>query len=226
MCGIMKEGYLIAPSILAADFSRLGAQIKEAEQAGADWIHIDVMDGHFVPNLTMGPSIVKACQDTTSLPLDVHLMVEEPENLLPDFAQAGADVLTVHIETCPHIHRTLQSIRELGCMAGITLNPGTPAGNIEEVLPFVDLVLIMTVNPGYSGQSFIPEMVPKITWVRDVLDEVNPEAKIEVDGGLNAQTTPEAVEAGAEIFVAGSAVFGHPEGIRAGIASIRDALPQ
>jgi ribulose-phosphate 3-epimerase len=225
MCGIMKEGYLIAPSILAADFSRLGAQIKEAEQAGADWIHIDVMDGHFVPNLTMGPSIVKACQDTTSLPLDVHLMVEEPENLLPDFAQAGADVLTVHIETCPHIHRTLQSIRELGCMAGITLNPGTPAGSIEEVLPFVDLVLIMTVNPGYSGQTFIPEMVPKITWVRNVLDEVNPEAKIEVDGGLNAQTTPEAVEAGTEIFVAGSAVFGHPEGIQAGIASIRNVLP-
>jgi len=225
MCGIMKEGYLIAPSILSADFSQLGAQIKEAEQAGADWIHIDVMDGHFVPNLTMGPSIVKACQDTTSLPLDVHLMVEKPESLLPDFAQAGADILTVHIETCPHIHRTLQSIRELGCIAGITLNPGTPAGSIEEVLPFVDLVLIMTVNPGYSGQTFIPEMVPKITWVRNVLDEVNPEAKIEVDGGLNVQTTPEAVEAGAEIFVAGSAVFGHPEGIQAGIASIRDALP-
>jgi ribulose-phosphate 3-epimerase len=221
----MKEGYLIAPSILSADFTQLGSQIKEAEQGGADWIHIDVMDGHFVPNLTMGPFIVEACATITSLPLDVHLMVEKPETLLSDFAQAGADILTVHIETCPHIHRTLQTIHDLGCKAGITLNPGTPASSLEAVLPFVDLVLVMTVNPGYSGQSFIPEMIPKIAHIRGMLDEFNQEAKIEVDGGINPETMLETIKAGAEVFVAASAIFDHPQGIQSGIAAMRDVLP-
>ncbi|MFO8037778.1 MAG: ribulose-phosphate 3-epimerase [Anaerolineales bacterium] len=221
----MKEGYLIAPSILSADFTQLGSQIKEAEQGGADWIHIDVMDGHFVPNLTMGPFIVETCANITSLPLDVHLMVEGPETLLSDFAQAGANILTVHIETCPQVHRTLQTIHDLGCKAGITLNPGTPAGSIDSVLPFVDLVLVMTVNPGYSGQSFIPEMIPKIAHIRGMLDKLNPDAKIEVDGGINPETMPGTIEAGAEVFVAASAVFDHPQGIKSGIAAMRDVLP-
>ncbi len=221
----MKEGYLIAPSILSADFTHLGSQITEAEGGGADWIHIDVMDGHFVPNLTMGPFIVETCAEITSLPLDVHLMVENPESLLSDFSQAGADTLTVHIEACPHIHRTLQTIHDLGCNAGITLNPGTPANSLEAVLPFVDLVLVMTVNPGYSGQSFIPEMIPKIAQIRNMLDEVNPAAKIEVDGGINPQTMPKTIDAGAEVFVAASAIFDHPQGIQVGIAAMRDVLP-
>lgn len=220
-----QKEYLIAPSILSADFSQLGSQIKQAQDAGADWIHIDVMDGHFVPNLTMGPFIVETCSKITSLPLDVHLMVEEPEGLLGDFAQAGADHLTVHIETCPHIHRTLQTIHELGLKAGVTLNPGTPAWGIESVLPFVDLVLVMTVNPGYAGQSFIPEVVPKIARIRKILDDVNPQARIEVDGGINPQTMPTVIKAGADVFVAASAVFNHPDGIEAGIRSMRTALP-
>lgn len=220
-----ESPYLIAPSILSADFSRLGSQIEEAAEAGADWIHIDVMDGHFVPNLTMGPFIVEACAEITSLPLDVHLMVEKPEVMLSDFAQAGADHLTVHIETCPHIHRTLQSIHELGLKAGITLNPGTPASLIEPVLPFIDLVLVMSVNPGYAGQTFIPQVLPKIKQIRRVLDDVNPDARIEVDGGINPTTLPETAQAGAEVFVAASAIFRHPQGIAAGIESMRDALP-
>lgn len=220
----MNKRYLIAPSILSADFTHLGDQITTAQNAGADWVHIDVMDGHFVPNLTMGPFIVKTCSQITDLPLDVHLMVENPDALLPAFAEAGASHLTVHIETCPHIHRTLQSIRELGCSPGITLNPGTPASHIEPVLPFVDLVLVMTVNPGYSGQSFIPEVLPKISRLRALLDDINPDARLEVDGGINPDTIPETVEAGADVFVAASAVFGHPQGIAAGIQAMRDAL--
>jgi len=222
----VNKVFLIAPSILSADFTRLADQIQEAERAGADWIHIDVMDGHFVPNLTMGPFIVQACSRITDLPLDVHLMVEEPDSLLPAFAEAGATHLTVHIETCPHIHRTLQTIRELGCKPGITLNPGTPAAAIEPVLTFVELVLVMTVNPGYSGQSFISQVVPKIAQIRQRLDEINPSAKIEVDGGIDPQTIPTVVDAGAEVFVAASAIFNHPQGIQAGIQSMRDALPQ
>ena len=220
----MKKRYLIAPSILSADFAHLDDQITTAQNAGADWVHIDVMDGHFVPNLTMGPFIVKTCSQITDLPLDVHLMVEDPDSLLPAFAEAGASHLTVHIETCPHIHSTLQSIRELGCSPGITLNPGTPASHIEPVLPFVDLVLVMTVNPGYAGQSFIPRVLPKISRLRSMLDDINPDARLEVDGGINPETIPETVKAGADVFVAASAVFGHPKGIEAGIQAMCDAL--
>lgn len=216
----MHADYLISPSILSADFSKLGAEITQAEKAGADWIHIDVMDGHYVPNLTMGPFIVETCARITQLPLDVHLMVEKPESLLEAFAQAGANTLTVHIETCPHIHRTIQTIHSLGCKAGITLNPGTPASAIFPVLPFVDLVLVMTVNPGYSGQKFIPEVVPKIAHIKEELQKVNPKAKIEVDGGINPQTIPAVLGAGADVFVAASAIFKHPQGIEAGIKEL------
>lgn len=221
----MPSKYLISPSILSADFAELGAQISQAEEAGADWIHIDVMDGHYVPNLTMGPFIVETCARITDLPLDVHLMIEKPESLLEAFAQAGASTLTVHIETCPHIHRTIQIIHQLSCKAGITLNPGTPASAIAPALPFVDLVLVMTVNPGYSGQSFIPEVVPKIAQIRKMLDEVNPQTMIEVDGGITSQTLPAVLEAGAQVFVAASAIFKHPLGIKAGIKKLQASIP-
>jgi len=221
----MRGPYLISTSILSADFACLGEQISEAESAGADWIHIDVMDGHFVPNLTMGPFIVEHCRRMTSLPLDVHLMVEKPESLLQDFAAAGASVLSVHIETCPHIHRTLQSIRQMGCKAGVVLNPGTPASAVEEALPLVDMVLVMSVNPGYSGQTFLPEVLPKTAAIRKKLDEVNPWAMIEMDGGLTTKTLPQAVEAGVQIAVAASAVFKHPQGILAGIRTLRASFP-
>lgn len=221
----MPNQILIAPSILSADFTRLGQQVQACQDGGADWIHIDVMDGHFVPNLTMGPFIVRAVREVTDLPLDVHLMVEAPERLLEAFAQVGATYLTVHIETCPNIHRTLQTIRELGCKPGITLNPGTPASHLESVLPMIDLVLVMSVNPGYSGQSFLPEVLPKVSHLRQRLAEVNPNAWLEIDGGMNASTLPLAMQAGAQVFVAANAVFNHPHGIAAGINELRAALP-
>ncbi len=211
--------YLIAPSILSADFSALGAAMHEAEQAGADWFHIDVMDGHFVPNITMGPVVVRACRRATSLPLDVHLMITQPDRYLEAFARAGASVLTVHAEACPHLHRTLQNIRELGCMAGVALNPGTPVGVLSEVLDMLDLVLIMSVNPGFSGQAFIPRAIDKIAQVRAML--AGREVHVEVDGGINAETLPKVKAAGADVFVAASAIFGHPQGISAGVRTLR-----
>ncbi|RMF48844.1 MAG: ribulose-phosphate 3-epimerase [Anaerolineae bacterium] len=211
--------YLIAPSILSADFSALGAAMHEAEQAGADWFHIDVMDGHFVPNITMGPVVVRACRRATSLPLDVHLMITQPDRYLEAFARAGASVLTVHAEACPHLHRTLQNIRELGCMAGVALNPGTPVGVLSEVLEMLDLVLIMSVNPGFSGQAFIPRAIEKIAQVRAML--AGREVHVEVDGGINAETLPKVKAAGADVFVAASAIFGHPQGISAGVRTLR-----
>jgi ribulose-phosphate 3-epimerase len=221
----MPSDYLLSASILSADFSCLGEQIHEVEKAGIDWIHVDVMDGHFVPNLTMGPFIVEACRRITQCPLDVHLMVEAPEALLPAFAQAGASNLTVHVETCPDIHRTFQTIHSLGCNAGIVLNPDTPVDSVQPFLPFVDLVLVMSVHPGYSGQEFIPEVLPKITALRQMIDKTNRPIWLEVDGGINEDTLPLVRLAGADVFVAGSAIFDHPGGIGAGINALRSKLP-
>ncbi len=216
----------IAPSILAADFARLGEQIAQAEAAGADYIHVDVMDGHFVPNLTVGPLVIEAVRRATRLPLDVHLMIEQPERYLADFRAAGADILTVHVETCPHLHRTVQRIKELGGRAGVTLNPATPAASLGEILPDVDLVLVMTVNPGFGGQAFIPGMVSKIGRVRAMLDEIGSQAELEVDGGISPATAPLVARAGADVLVAGVAIFRSTEGIAAAIAQMRSAVEQ
>jgi ribulose-phosphate 3-epimerase len=216
--------FVIAPSILSADFTHLGDQIQEAQAAGADWIHVDVMDGHFVPNITMGPLITRACRSVTDLPLDVHLMIEQPERLLEEFAKAGASRLTVHVETCPHLYRTLQWIRELGCLPGVSLNPGTPASSLEAVLHLVDLVLVMTVSPGFGGQEFLHPVTAKIREIRRQLDEIGSLAWLEVDGGISTDTVTTAYEAGARAFVAGTAIFKHPQGIAAGIHTLRDAV--
>ena len=220
----MPNPPILAPSILAADFRQLGAEIAACESAGADWIHVDVMDGHFVPNLTLGPFIVDACRKATSLPLDVHLMIEKPENMLEAFAKAGADRLTVHVETCPHLHRTIQQIKDLGCKAGVTLNPGTPISAIEPILHLVDLVLVMSVNPGFGGQSFIEESLARIAELRSRLDSVNPQAWLEVDGGISEATLPRVRSAGADAFVAGSAVFNHPKGLAEGVQVLKSLL--
>jgi len=215
---------VIAPSILSSDFLQLGEVLQTCKSAGADWIHVDVMDGHFVPNLTMGPFIVKHCRRGTDLPLDVHLMMENPERLLEAFAEAGASRLTVHVETCPHLHRTLHDIKSLGCKAGVTLNPGTPASSIFPVLPFVDLVLVMSVDPGFSGGMYIPEMVGKVAEIRCKLDEIVSSAWLEVDGGISPETLPDMQAAGATAFVSATSIFKHPDGIAAGIKSLKDVM--
>lgn len=217
--------FLISPSILSADFTQLGDQLKQAEDAGADWFHIDVMDGLFVPNISMGPFIVETCRRATNLPLDVHLMIEKPERYIGDFASAGADYLTVHIETCPNMKQTQAQIHKLGCQAGITLNPATDPDQIQPYLDTADLVLVMSVQPGFSGQSFMPEVLPKIKRIRKMLDEVHPEVMIEVDGGINADTILDTYQRGARVFVAASAIFKHPDGIKAGLQSLVDQLP-
>ena len=220
----MPDKFIIAPSILSADFLHLGDVLQTCKSAGADWIHVDVMDGHFVPNLTMGPFIVRHCRRGTDLPLDVHLMVEKPENLIEAYAKAGASRLTVHVETCPHLHRTLEIIKALGCKAGVTLNPATPASFLFPVLHLVDLVLVMSVDPGFSGGAYIPEMVGKVAEIRRKLDEIGSSAWLEVDGGITPKTLPEMKAAGATAFVAATAVFKHPDGIAEGIASLRDTI--
>jgi ribulose-phosphate 3-epimerase len=217
------DSLIIAPSILSANFANLGADLAACQAGGANWIHVDVMDGHFVPNMTIGPLVLEACRRSTSLPLDVHLMIQTPENLLPAFAQAGATRLTVHVETCPHLHRTLQQIKSLGALAGVTLNPATPALLLKEVLPLVDLVLVMTVNPGFGGQAFLPEMLPKIREIRQMLNAIGSPTWLQVDGGVSAETLPALREAGATAFVAGNAIFKHPQGIAAGIEALRRA---
>lgn len=213
----------IAPSILSADFARLGDQVREAEGAGADVIHVDVMDGHFVPNITIGPLVVAAIRAVTSLPLDVHLMIEHPEQYVAAFAEAGADILTVHPEATVHLHRLLQQIRDLGVRAGVSLNPSTPESELAYVFPYIDLVLVMTVNPGFGGQKIISGMFDKITRVRALLDEHAPSAWLSVDGGIDPLTAPRVVAAGADTLVAGSAIYAAPVGVAAAIDALRRA---
>jgi len=213
----------VAPSILSADFAHLADAVAEAEAAGADYIHVDVMDGQFVPNLTVGPPVVAAIRRVTRLPLDVHLMMVQPERYLRAFADAGASILTVQVEACPHLHRVLQNIRALGMRAGVALNPATPPVMISQVLTDLDLVLVMTVNPGFGGQVFIPTMVPKIAEVRRMLDEAGSPAELEVDGGINPETAPLAVRAGARVLVAGEAIYGARIGVEAAIRALRES---
>ena len=216
--------HVVSPSILSADFARLGEEIATVEAAGADWVHIDVMDGHFVPNITMGPFIVATCRRITKLPLDVHLMIETPERYIEAFAKAGASGLTVHVETCPDIVGTLRQIKSLGCRAGAVLNPETPVGAIQPALREADLILVMSVHPGYSGQSFMPETIAKVSEVRKKLDALRSSAWLEVDGGIDLETLPKMKEAGATAFVAATAVFKNPEGPAAGVRSLRALL--
>jgi ribulose-phosphate 3-epimerase len=201
----------IAPSILSADFSKLGAEIKSVEDAGADWIHVDVMDGHFVPNITIGPLIVEAARRSTSLPLDVHLMIENPERFIADFAKAGADLISVQVEACTHLNRTIQMIKESGLRAGVVLNPSTPLSAIEWVLKDVDFIMIMSVNPGFGGQNFISSSLDKISTLRGMLQDRGLTPLIEIDGGVNEKTIKNISDAGADVFVAGSAIFKSPD---------------
>jgi ribulose-phosphate 3-epimerase len=215
----------IAASILSADFARLGEHVTAAAAGGADWIHVDVMDGHFVPNMTIGPLVVEALRPITDLPLDVHLMIEEPDRLIPQFARAGADCITVHQETCPHLHRTIQMIKELRVKAGVTINPGTPLSVLGEILPEVDLVLIMSVNPGFGGQSYIPASTDKIARLRRMLDERgSADVELEVDGGIKSNNVVEVVGAGASVLVIGSAIFNDQASVAANIAALRSQI--
>lgn len=212
----------ISPSILSADFTRLADEVRAVERAGADRIHIDVMDGRFVPNISMGPFIVEAIDSLTDLPLEAHLMIEEPERYAGVFMDAGADVIIVHQENTPHLHRVVQSVRERGKEAGVALNPATPARVLDDIIDELDLVLIMSVNPGFSGQRFIESVLPKIRRVREAITDRGIECDLEVDGGVNADTAPGAVSAGVNVLVAATAVFKHPDGITDGIRALRD----
>ena len=214
----------MAPSILAADFTRLGEQVREAEAAGADRIHVDVMDGHFVPNISMGPLVVEALRKITRLPLETHLMISNPDQYLEAFAKAGSTSLLVHVEGNNHLHRTIQSIRGLGLPAGVVLNPATPTWSIEEVIDMVDLVLVMTVNPGFGGQQYLPETEGKIRSLRRLLDQRDRFVELEVDGGITAASAPRAVAAGARVLVAGSSIFGHAGGIAAGLDALVNSV--
>jgi ribulose-phosphate 3-epimerase len=216
----------LAPSILSADFARLGEQIDEVARAGADYIHVDVMDGHFVPNITIGAPVVAAIRPVTSLPLDVHLMIEHSERYISEFVQAGADIITVHVEASTHVRKTIRLIKELGVKAGVSLNPPTPVSAIEEFLPHVDLVLIMSVNPGFGGQSFMLETLPKIANMRKILDDGKLSAELEVDGGITVDNALDIVKAGADILVAGNSIFKAKEGIRRAMRRLREATLQ
>ena len=214
----------IAPSILSCDFSRLADEIQAVESGGADWIHVDVMDGHFVPNITIGPVITAGARKATDLPLDVHLMIEQPDRYLEAFVSAGADWLTVHAEACTHLHRTVQQIRDLGARPGVAINPATPLASVTDVVPYIDLLLVMSVNPGFGGQSYITTSTAKVQNARALLDELRSGAELEVDGGVDPGNVADIQTAGATVVVAGSAVYGHVEGAGAGVRSIRDAL--
>jgi ribulose-phosphate 3-epimerase len=218
------NSFKLAPSILSADFTCLGDQVEEALVAGAPYIHVDVMDGHFVPNITVGPLIVGAVRPLATkygALVDVHLMITEPDQYVADFARAGADILTVHVEACPHLHRTVQAIRELGVRPGVTLNPATSLTTVEEIIPYVDLVLVMSVNPGFGGQSYIPTSTDKIRRLRAMLDRVGSKAELEVDGGIKAGNAAEIAGAGATVLVAGSAIFGGSQTITENIKAFR-----
>lgn len=216
--------YLLAPSIIASDFAHIADEVAAIESAGADWIHVDVMDGHFVPDITIGPLFVKSLKRVAKLPLDAHLMISEPEKYIPAFAEAGANNITIHVETCPHLPSVIEKIKSLGCTAGVTLNPATPVSAIDHVLPLVDLVLIMSVVPGFSGQKFMPEMIGKVEEVRAKLNALRSPARLEVDGGINTETLPLMKKAGANVFVAGNSVFKHMQGSAAGVRALKEIL--
>ncbi len=211
----------IAPSILASDFSRLGEMVSQATQAGADYIHVDVMDGLFVPNITVGPVVVKAIRPYTQLPLDVHLMIVDPGRYIPEFAEAGANILTVQQEACTHLHRVVEQIKEHGMRASVAVNPATPVDMLTEILPFVDQILVMTVNPGFGGQSFIDTMPRKVALLRAMIEARRVKVEIEVDGGIEPETAPTVVQAGARVLVAGTAIFKSPKGIAGAIEELR-----
>lgn len=215
------KNFLLAPSIIASDFTHLAEEIHACESAGADWLHMDIMDGHFVPTITIGPLFVQACKRASKLPLDVHLMISDPEKYIEEFAKAGASNITVHVETCPDLPAVVKKIKSLGCKAGITLNPSTPASALDSALPLADLVLVMSVNPGYSGQTFMPEMIGKVEEIRNKLNALRSNAHIEVDGGINAETLPLMKKAGANAFVAGNAAFKHPKGTVEGVRTLK-----
>jgi ribulose-phosphate 3-epimerase len=212
----------VAPSILSADFARLADEIALVERGGADWLHVDVMDGHFVPNLTVGPPIVESIRKVTKLPLDVHLMMTDPDQFIEEFAEAGANFLTVHVEACPHLHRTLHFIKQKGVKAGVTLNPATPLSTVEEILADADLLLIMSVNPGFGGQQFIPAVLDKIRRARAMIEQTDSRAALEVDGGIKPSNAAEIIQAGADVLVAGSAIFSS-EDYAAAITALRQA---
>ena len=214
----------LAPSILSADFARLGEQIDEATRARADYIHVDVMDGHFVPNISIGALVVAAIRPLTSLPLDVHLMIERPERFISDFVKAGADILTVHVEASPHLKSTIRAIKEMGARAGVSLNPATPLSAVDEFIHDVDLVLIMSVNPGFGGQPFILKTLPRIERMRRMIDNRKPSIELEVDGGINVENAPEIVAAGADVLVAGNCIFRAKDGISGAMKRLRDAV--